>query len=81
MTRWTPPGGDTLDDLSPSLSPLAPVKSNIAVISNLELRNAYPGTHATSNAGFLSAAKAKRTESTDKKVSLNDALRDFGVAV
>jgi hypothetical protein len=35
------------------------------VISNLELRNAYPGTHATSNASFLSAAKARRTESTD----------------
>ena len=65
VTRWTPPGGETLDELSPSLSPLAPVKKNIAVISNLELRNAYPGTHATSNASFLSAAKAKRTESTD----------------
>src|SRR6476619_6820235 len=64
-TRWTPPGGDVLDELSPSLSPLAPVKKNIAIISNLELRNAYPGTHATSNASFLSAAKAKRTESTD----------------
>jgi hypothetical protein len=65
VTRWTPPGGDALDELSPTLSPLAPVKKNIAVISNLELRNAYPGTHATSNASFLSAAKAKRTESTD----------------
>ena len=65
VTRWTPPGGETLDELSPSLSPLAPVKKKIAVISNLELRNAYPGTHATSNASFLSAAKAKRTESTD----------------
>ncbi len=65
VTRWTPPGKDTLDELSPSLSPLAPVKQKIAVISNLELRNAYPGTHATSNASFLSAAKAKRTESTD----------------
>jgi hypothetical protein len=64
-TRWTPPGGEALDELSPSLSPLAPVKENIAVISNLELRNAYPGTHATSNSSFLSAAKAKRTESTD----------------
>ena len=38
LTRWTPPGGDTLDELSPSLSPLAPVKQKIAVISNLELR-------------------------------------------
>jgi len=65
VTRWTPPGGDTLDELSPSLSPLAEVKKHIAVISNLELRNAYPGTHATSNASFLSAAKVKRTESTD----------------
>ena len=34
-------------------------------ISNLELKNAYPGIHATSNAAFLSAAKAKWTESTD----------------
>jgi hypothetical protein len=64
VTRWTPPG-DTLDQLSPSLSPLAPVKDKVTAISNLELRNAYPGTHATSNASFLSAAKAKRTESTD----------------
>ena len=65
VTRWTPPGGETLDELSPTLSPLDPVKKKVAVISNLELRNAYPGTHATSNAAFLSAAKAKRTESTD----------------
>src|SRR5262245_10730331 len=54
VTRWTPPGGETLDELSPTLSPLAPVRENVAVISNLELRNAYPGTHATSNASFLS---------------------------
>lgn len=64
VTRWTPPG-ETLDELSPTLSPLAPVKQKVAVISNMELRNAYPGTHATSNASFLSAATAKRTESTD----------------
>jgi len=31
----------------------------------MELRNAYPGTHATSNSSFLSAARAKLTESTD----------------
>jgi hypothetical protein len=65
VTRWTPPDEESLDELSPSLGPLAPVKQSIAIISNLELRNAYPGTHATSNASFLSAAKAKRTESTD----------------
>ncbi|MCU0880308.1 MAG: DUF1552 domain-containing protein [Pirellulaceae bacterium] len=65
MTRWALPVGDSLDELSPTLSPLAKVKQQVAVVSNLELRNAYPGTHATSNAAFLSAAKAKRTESTD----------------
>ena len=65
ITRWTPPGENTLDELSPILSPLAPVKEHVTAITNLELQNAYPGTHATSNAAFLSAAKAKRTESTD----------------
>lgn len=64
-SRWTPKGGDSLDELSPILSPLAPVKQHITVIDNLELKNAYPGTHATSNAAFLSAARAKLTESTD----------------
>ena len=66
LPRWTPPGeGGVLTELSPNLSSLAPVKDQITVISNLELKNAYPGTHATSNAAFLSAAKAKWTESTD----------------
>jgi hypothetical protein len=64
ITRWTPPG-EKLDKLSPILSSLAPVKDHVTVISNLELQNAYPGTHATSNAAFLSAAKAKLTESSD----------------
>ena len=38
---------------------------HVTVLSNMELKNAYPGTHATSNAAFLSAAKAKWTESSD----------------
>lgn len=63
-TRWAL-SGETLDELSPTLEPLAPVKQHVTVVSNLELRNAYPGTHATSNAAFLSAAKAKLTESND----------------
>jgi hypothetical protein len=64
ISRWTP-AGETLDELSPTLSPLAPVRQHVSILSNLELRNAYPGTHATSNCSFLSAAKAKRTESAD----------------
>ena len=64
LGRWTPKG-DTLDELSPILSSLAPVRKHVTAISNLVLENAYPGTHATSNAAFLSAARAKLTESTD----------------
>ena len=65
QSRWTPPGGDKLDELSPILSSLAPVKQHVTVLTNMELQNAYPGSHATSNSSFLSAAKAKLTESTD----------------
>src|SRR5262245_54591157 len=66
IARWTPPGnGGALRELPVTLTALAPVKDRITVVSNLELKNAYPGTHATSNAAFLSAAKAKWTESSD----------------
>ena len=66
QSRWTPAGpSGKLGELSPILSPLAGVKDHVTAITNLELRNAYPGSHATSNAAFLSAAKAKHTESSD----------------
>ncbi len=65
MTRWTPAGGDKLDEMSFILESLAPLKDRVSIVSNLEVRNAYPGTHATSNASFLSCARAKHTESTD----------------
>lgn len=62
--EWTP-GGETLDDLPSSLRPLEAVKQHVCVLTGMELRNAYPGSHATSNSAFLSAARAKRTESSD----------------
>lgn len=65
LSRWTPPGDGALDELSPILSSLAPVKKHVSILTNMELKNAYPGTHATSNSAFLSAARAKHTESTD----------------
>jgi len=66
ITRWTPRSTDgTLKMLSPALQSLEPFVDQLTVFSNMELKNAYPGTHATSNAAFLSAAKAKWTESTD----------------
>ena len=63
--RWTPEGTGALDQLSPILSPLEPVKAQLTVVTNMELQNSYPGTHDTSNSGFLSAAFAKHTESSD----------------
>jgi hypothetical protein len=66
QSRWTPRGDDgSLRELSPILTSLAPFRDQMTVLTNLELRNAYPGSHATSNSSFLSAAKAKHTESND----------------
>jgi hypothetical protein len=66
IMRWTPHSTDgSLKLLSPILQSLEPLVDHLTVFTNMELKNAYPGTHATSNAAFLSAAKAKWTESTD----------------
>ena len=66
ISRWTPAGeGGVLTELSTTLTPLKPVMQHLTVVSNMQLKNAYPGTHATSNAAFLSAATAKWTESSD----------------
>ncbi len=64
-SRWTPESENTLDKLSPILESLEPVKNKMTVFTNMELKPAYPGSHATSNSSFLSAAKAKVTESSD----------------
>ncbi len=63
--RWTPADTDRLGTLPPILSPLEPVREQLSVVTNLELQLSYPGTHDTSNSGFLSAAYAKHTESSD----------------
>ena len=65
QSRWTPRSEGTLDKLSPILDSLAPVKDQIVIFTNMQLKPAYPGSHATSNSSFLSAAKAKVTESSD----------------
>ncbi len=65
ITRWTPQSQSNLDELSPILSSMEKHREDISILTNMELKNAYPGTHATSNAAFLSAAQAKRTESND----------------
>ena len=65
LSRWTPKSNNSLDELSPILKSLGPVRNHVNVLSNLELQPAYPGTHATSNSAFLSATQARQTESAD----------------
>jgi hypothetical protein len=68
--QWFPKQVGNLTELSPTLSTLAPVLDQLTVFSNLELKNSYsPGNHATSNSGFLSAARAKQTEGADYELA------------
>jgi len=69
IKEWTPRSEGNLAELSPSLRPLLPVVDHLTVVTNTELKNAYPGTHATSNAAFLSAATSKWTESSDYELA------------
>jgi hypothetical protein len=69
ITEWTPRSEGNLAELSPSLRSLGPVVDHLTVVTNTELKNAYPGTHATSNAAFLSAATSKWTESSDYELA------------
>ena len=69
ISEWTPPGSGALNQLSPILNSLAPVKDQLTVLTNMEIQNAYPGTHATSNAAYLSCATSKWTESTDYELA------------
>jgi len=67
--QWFPKGEGAITELSPILKSLAPVVDQVTILSNMELRNAYPGTHATSNSAFLSAATSKWTESSDYELA------------
>ncbi len=62
---WTSAPAPTWVSFHPTLTPLAKVREYCTVIQGTELKNAYHGTHATSNAAFLSAATSKWTESSD----------------
>lgn len=67
---WTPAQEGRLTELSATLNPLTPFIDQLTVLSNFELKNSYsPGNHATSNCGFLSAAKAKMTEGSDYELA------------
>jgi hypothetical protein len=71
---WTPAGDGRLTELSPILTPLAPFRDQVTVLTNLEHRNAQGngtdgnGEHTRANASFLSAARPKLTEGTDMRL-------------
>src|SRR5689334_12151712 len=68
IAQWTPKVEGKLTELSPILDTLAPFRSQLTVLTNMELQAAVAptnGNHATSNCTFLSAARAKMTEGND----------------
>src|SRR5262245_51678571 len=69
---WIPEDGERLNKLSPSLAALMPVRDQVTVVTNTELKDmAYPtGDHAASNAIFLSNVKPKRTEGSDYELAI-----------
>ena len=64
MPRWTPPGAARSTSFRRPCSSLAPVVDQRHGDHQPGAAERLPGTHATSNAAFLSAATAKWTEST-----------------
>ncbi len=71
MSAWTPKGeGPLLDELSPTLSPLAPFKNHVMVPTGLSQRQAESwgngnGEHSRGQSVWLSGVHPKRTEGAD----------------
>jgi len=71
MAAWTPAGtGPVLDELSPTLSPLAPFRDQVVVPTGLSQRQAESqgdgnGEHSRGQTTWLSGIHPKRTEGAD----------------
>jgi hypothetical protein len=52
--QWTPTGSGTNWELSEQLSPLAPMKQHVTVISRMQVTTGNPAAHAGGPAGLLS---------------------------
>ena len=71
MAAWTPKGeGTILDELSPTLSPLAPVRDQVLVPTGLSHKMAESmgdgnGEHSRGQSVWLSGVHPKRTEGAD----------------
>ncbi len=69
MSKWTP-GGDGALDLSPTLSPLAPVRDQVVIPTGLAHRQAEAwgdgnGEHSRASGVWLNGVHPKRTEGAD----------------
>ena len=63
---WTPSGTGRDFELSPTLAPLAPVKSEVLILSGLRNANSLDGDgHYAKTAPFLTGAKIRRTGGRD----------------
>ena len=70
--HWRPNG----DDLSPTLSPLAPVRDRVNIITGLTQAKARangdgPGDHARSSATFLTGQQARKTAGNDIRIGIS----------
>ena len=76
MERWNPEGLGDKYKLSPTLQPLASLKSEFQVLSGLDHKNATAGgdgggDHARANATFLTGMRAKKTSGADIKLGVS----------
>jgi hypothetical protein len=73
--RWWPSGGETGFDLSPTLQPLAPVRSQLQVLAGLAHANANSGAdgggdHARGNGVFLTGVRLNKS-ATDIRAGIS----------
>lgn len=76
MPSWTPPKSDSGFELSPTLKPLEPYKSDVLVISGLGQDNGRakgdgPGDHARSAASFLTGVHPVKTSGADIRAGIS----------
>jgi hypothetical protein len=68
MSDWTPAATGASYALPPILAPLAPVRSEVLVLTGLANRagqDAFPGDHARGTGSFLTARRVRRTDGAD----------------
>ena len=86
VDQWTPRGEGAGFELSPTLTPLAPFRQSLTVLSGLGHRQAESngdgnGDHSRAAATWLSGVRAKRTEGADVRAGMTVdqlAATEFG---